>query len=150
MKRKLLLLLSFWILPLYFSLQLHTPIYGKSQEHFWAKSSLSLENVYAALIVSGVEHPEIVMRQVIVETMWLKCKNCSAQFNNLFGFYLNGKYMKFDSWYESVMYYKKWQTEYYKGGDYYAFLNRIGYATSGNYTNTLKQVILPELTQEKI
>jgi hypothetical protein len=52
--------------------------------------------------------------------------------------------MKFDSWFESVMYYKYWQETYYKGGDYFAFLKSIGYATSTKYERTLKQVILPE------
>lgn len=144
MKQKIILLLSFWILPLYLALHTYTPTYGKSPETSFAKSNLTLENVYASLLASGIEHPEIVMRQVIVETMWLKCDNCSKQFNNIFGFYLNGKYMEFDSWYDSVLYYKQWQKSYYKGGDYYQFLVNIGYATSENYTRTLKGVILPE------
>ena len=138
------MMLAFWILPLYCSLNIYIPSYGKSQKENWSKSTLTLVNVYDALIACEVAHPDIVMRQVIVETMWLKCKNCSKDLNNLFGFFLNGKYVEFDSWFESVMYYKQWQDSYYKGGDYYAFLLSIGYATSEKYERTLKQVILPE------
>jgi hypothetical protein len=144
MKRKIIMMLAFWILPLYFSLNIYTPSYGKSQKENWSKTNLTLANVYDALIACEIEHPDVVMRQVIVETMWLKCENCSKETNNLFGFFLNGKYVEFDSWFESVMYYKQWQDSYYKGGDYYAFLLSIGYATSEKYERTLKQVILPE------
>jgi hypothetical protein len=138
------MLFAFWILPLYCSFNIYTPSYGKSQKENWSNSALTLANVYDALIACEIAHPDVVMRQVIVETMWLKCKNCSKEVNNLFGFFLNGKYIEFDSWFESVIYYKQWQDSYYKGGDYYDFLNSIGYATSEKYERTLKQVILPE------
>lgn len=146
MLRKFFMLLAFWSLPVYFSLNIYTPGYGKSQKENWSKTDLTLENVYDALLALDIEHPDVVMRQVIVETMWLKCENCSKQTNNLFGFYLNGKYMEFDSWFESVMYYKVWQETYYKdkSKDYYLFLGSSGYATSQKYVYTLKGVILPD------
>lgn len=34
-----------------------------------------------------IKHKEIVYKQVIQETRWLKCTNCSLDYNNLFGFY---------------------------------------------------------------
>lgn len=107
---------------------------------------LTLENVYKELIRKEIQHPEIVIRQVIAETQWLKCRNCSKQFGNLFGFTTKNGYLKFDNWVASVTYYKQWQDAYYKGGDYYQFLHRIGYATAPNYIRLLKQIRLPQLT----
>lgn len=144
MKHRILLLISLWLLPAYLSIQVYTPAKSNTRILTLPYSDLNLENVYEALVLNDIKYPEIVMQQIIVETMWLKCKNCSKEFNNLFGFYLNGQYMKFDTWYESIEYYKKWQDQFYKDGDYYQFLVRIGYATSPNYVGTLKQVIVPE------
>jgi hypothetical protein len=60
--------------------------------------------------------------------------------NNLFGFKKN-RYLSFDSWQESVLYYKKWQAKYYKDPDedYYNFLVRIKYATN-KYPMHLKKI----------
>jgi hypothetical protein len=100
---------------------------------------LTLDNVRAELEKQGIQHTEIVMRQVIVETGWLKCTHCSLVSNNLFGFMTKNGYLKFEHWTESVAYYKKWQDSYYKGGDYYAFLDKIGYAraTYASYLRSL-------------
>lgn len=145
MKQRIILLIILSIIPAYLALQVYTPVKANTNPKvIISKSPLSLENVYAALILNDVKHPEVVMRQIIVETMWLRCENCSKEYNNLFGFYLNGDYIKFENWYESVQYYKTWQDQYYKEGDYYQFLARIGYATSEKYIQTLKGVILPE------
>lgn len=96
--------------------------------------------VKALLEAYGVKHVDIVLRQSILETWWYKCKNCSLDNNNLFGFLYKGKYLKFDTWEDSVKYYHWWQEQLYKGGDYYAFLKRIGYATEPTYINRLKQL----------
>ena len=109
---------------------------------------LTLENVYSELIANEVSHPDIVIRQVIAETNWLRCKNCSMQFNNIFGFYTRNGYLRFDNWVESVKYYKNWQDSFYKGGDYYGFLQRIGYATAPGYLNLLRQIIPPDFEGE--
>lgn len=100
----------------------------------------TIQNVYTELLNQGIEKPEIVIRQVIAETKWLKCRNCSMKFNNLFGFLTKKGYIEFKNWKDSVRYYKKWQDQLYKGGDYYAFLSRVGYATAPNYIQLLKQI----------
>ena len=101
---------------------------------------LTPENVYAELEKLGVEHPEIVLKQSILETGWYECEHCSLKHNNIFGFRYKKKYLEFESWVDGVAYYKKWQDKRYKGGDYYKFLKTIGYATSTTYISKLKQI----------
>lgn len=96
--------------------------------------------VKALLEAYGVKHVDIVVRQSVVETGWYKCTNCSLDKNNLFGFFYKGKYLEFETWQESVKYYYWWQSKLYKGGDYYEFLKRIGYAEDPNYIHKLKTV----------
>lgn len=101
---------------------------------------LTPENVFAHLERLGVKHPEIVLKQSILETGWYKCDYCSLKHNNIFGFRYKKKYLQFDTWVEGVEYYKKWQDKRYQGGDYYGFLKDIGYATSRTYISKLKQI----------
>ena len=138
---KLLFSFAFILVPVYIFVQ---PVAARKNVEVDIIPLLTLENVYRELINQGVKNPEIVMKQVIAETNWLKCKKCSRQFNNLFGFLTKNGYLKFDNWRESIAYYKQWQDQFYKGGDYYAFLRRIGYATAENYERLLKQIIVPD------
>ena len=138
---KLIFSFAFILLPVYIFV---LPVSANKNTNTDIVPLLTMENVYLDLINQGVQNPEIVMRQVIAETNWLKCKKCSLQFNNLFGFLTKNGYLKFDNWKECVAYYKKWQDQFYKGGDYYAFLKRIGFATAPNYERLLKQIIVPE------
>ena len=46
---------------------------------------LTVDNVKEAIIEAGI-HSEIVLKQAILETGWLKCTNCSLTRNNIFGF----------------------------------------------------------------
>jgi len=105
-----------------------------------AVPELTPENVYAQLEKFGVQHPEIVLRQSILETGWYGCEKCSLEHNNIFGFRYKKKYIEFNNWVEAVKYYKKWQDKRYKGGDYYTFLKEIGYATSKTYISKLKSI----------
>ncbi|MCB9187712.1 MAG: glucosaminidase domain-containing protein [Flavobacteriales bacterium] len=107
-----------------------------------AVPELTPENVYAQLEKFEIRHPEIVLRQSILETGWYECENCSLEHNNIFGFRYKKKYMEFSNWVEAVKYYKKWQEKRYKGGDYYAFLKEVGYATSRTYISKLKSIKL--------
>jgi hypothetical protein len=106
--------------------------------------SLTLDNIRDYILVIGIKKPDIVLRQAILETGWMKCKNCSLDYNNLFGFRYRKKYIKFNHWKESVHYYANWQ--YYKGyvegDDYYEWLENIGYAEDINYKVKLESVKL--------
>lgn len=92
------------------------------------------------LIYYEVKHPEIVLKQAVWETGWFKSTSCKVD-NNLFGFTHDGKnYLKFNTWEESIQYYKKWQDRNYKGGDYYNFLTNLPYAGDSLYTTHLKSI----------
>ena len=127
------------IVSLFLFLYLSIPIWSKSNDTI-KTPELTIENVKIAIIDAGIKHPEIVLKQVILETGWLKCTKCSLTKNNIFGFYYKKKYIAFDSWIDSIDYYKRWQERHYKGGDYYQFLIDIGYATAPSYVQKLKQI----------
>jgi len=99
------------------------------------------EAVYDYCIEQGIQEPEVVTAQAILETGWFDCEYCSLDGNNIFGFWYNDKYLNFDNWQGSVEYYKTWQDRRYKGGDYYTFLKDVGYATDTEYVIKLKQIV---------
>ena len=98
---------------------------------------LTMQNVINELKDNDVQHIDIVLRQVIWETGYLKSKR-AVKDHNLFGFQTGKGGIKFDKWQDSVKYYKKWQDRKYKGGDYYIFLNKVGYAEDTSYTDKLQ------------
>lgn len=116
--------------------------------HAAGGSELTPENVYAYCVEQDIAHPEIVTAQAVLETGWLDCTNCCLDNNNIFGFYYKGSYLKFDSWQESVEYYKWWQDKKYDGQrDYYAFLACLYKDNDGN---CIKYAADPELYNSKL
>ena len=66
-----------------------------------------VQKIYDLIKNEKIQYPEFVIAQSIVETGWMKCKNCCYDFHNLFGFIGAGnKCLKFQSDYESIQYYK--------------------------------------------
>lgn len=109
------------------------------QDHF----KLSEENLYNELVAQGVDFPEIVTAQAILETGHFKSYACLQQ-NNLFGLRDNkGKYMSFPHWTDAVAAYKKYIQRYNHPvpEDYYAYLQELGYAEDPQYINKLKQIV---------
>lgn len=106
-------------------------------------SALNKENVLSYIKLKGVKWPHVVWAQSMVETGYLSCQNCCFKYNNLFGFMLNGKCMRFKTWQECVLYYHKWQNKLYKNPkeDYYLFLKRVGYASFSEYNIHLSQIL---------
>ena len=104
-------------------------------------SAQTIECVKTQLNASEVQHKDIVLRQVILETGWLTSYSCKHR-HNLFGFRYKGKYLEFDSWEDSIAYYSRWQKRHYKGGDYYQFLKDRGYAEDPGYITKLKSIKL--------
>jgi len=104
----------------------------------------SKEEVYAYIIQCGIKHPEVVMRQCLLETGHLKSPYLMKR-NNLFAFRVTEEYMKFAHWKESVEYYKRWQQRHYKNHKegYYTFLKRIKYSEAGHYLEVLRKVKVP-------
>lgn len=88
------------------------------------------DEVFEEICRAEIAHPQIVMRQALLETGNLKHGFLMSR-NNLFGFRYKS-YLTFESWRESVAYYKQWQDKRYNEGEnYYSFLVRIGYAGPG-------------------
>ena len=88
----------------------------------------------------GIKHPEIVFAQARLETGNFKSLLFTKN-NNLFGFRGKNGYIEYNHWTESVKAYKRFQDKYYKGGDYYSFLERIGYAEDSNYIKKVKSCV---------
>lgn len=100
----------------------------------------TIAEVEAEIRRQGLPHPGIVLAQARLETGNFKSTRCRRD-HNLFGIKHNGKYTKYRTWQESVVDYKKCISSRYKGGDYYQFLRRIGYASDKAYTNKLNHII---------
>jgi len=104
-----------------------------------SKKNVFIDSVFNYLCESKVLHPEIVIKQAILETGWFNSKFLMNK-NNIFAF-RNKEYITFKSWRACVDYYKSWQTKHYKNiqEDYYHFLVRIKYAVP-NYPEHIKKI----------
>ena len=111
------------------------------QPEFFLENTPRPELVRQACEYYNIQYPEIVTAQSILETGHYKSKVC-LQYNNLFGLYNSKKrdYYSFNHWTESVKAYYDLVQYRYKGGDYYAWLSKIGYAEDPNYIAKVKSV----------
>ena len=98
----------------------------------------TIEQVRAEIHRQGLPHPEIVIAQARLETGNFTSQMYKTK-HNLFGIKHNGRYARYARWQDSVTDYRKSISARYKGGDYYAFLKRIGYAADEKYITKLKQ-----------
>lgn len=101
--------------------------------------NLTEANLLRVIKEKGIKHPEIVLAQAKLETGNFTSKLCKNK-NNLFGLKKGNSYRGFNHWTESVEAYKNLIQNKYKGGCYYSFLTRIGYASDPNYVVKLKNV----------
>jgi hypothetical protein len=101
--------------------------------------TLLMDSVLNYICLSKIVQKDIVMKQVIWETGWLKGEFLMSR-NNLFGFRYK-EYLRFSNWKESVDYYEKWQAKYYTNPEenYFDFLVRIRYSNS-RYPGHLKSI----------
>ena len=102
---------------------------------------LTIDNLLSVLELYGVKHKYIVAAQAILETGHFTSEQCLIN-HNLFGLRhpSDGSYYTFDTWEESVRAYRDDVQYKYSGGDYYAFLNRIGYAEDKRYTYKVRRI----------
>lgn len=82
---------------------------------------------------------DVVLRQARLETGNFTSKLCKTK-HNIFGIKRGNKYAAYKDWRECVKDYKRRISSRYKGGDYYAFLRRIGYAADPRYIAKLKSL----------
>ena len=102
--------------------------------------TLNDSTLMAELVKNDIKYPQIVLAQAKLETGNYKSKLCRVH-GNLFGLNSRKGYRKYGHWTESVKAYKKLIQSRYKGGDYYAFLTKIGYAEDKNYIRKLKKIV---------
>lgn len=144
-------------------------IYRITDEAFYT-CPFSVEKLYEALIFVGIQNPEIVLKQCIIETGWFKSKAFILG-QNPFGMhysesrettamgwewadFYDGEYHKvsiYNYWYDAVKDYKLWQDYWLNGKildqqEYYQFLKELPYARNPHYVSIVKQVDLPNLS----
>ena len=98
------------------------------------------QQVYDELKKYDVKYPQIVLAQAKLETGNYTSTLCKKH-GNLFGLKRKGGYAKFNNWQESVKAYRDWVQYKYKGGDYYVFLKKIGYASDPKYIIKVKEMV---------
>lgn len=98
------------------------------------------EQVLHEIKRQGIPHPTIVLAQARLETGNFKSDRCRRD-HNLFGMKRGRRYAKYGHWRDSVKDYKQRISSRYKGGDYYAFLRRIGYASDPNYNRKVRNIV---------
>lgn len=102
---------------------------------------LTIANLARSLDRHRVKYPHIVIAQALLETGYFTSRVC-LEHNNLFGLRCpsDGSYYHFNSWEESVRAYRDYVQYKYKGGDYYRFLQRIGYAEDVEYVRKVRAI----------
>lgn len=116
------------------NVHVHSYYEGKSHE-------LTLENLIIVMDEVGISNQLFVLAQAVLETGNFGSNVC-RNYHNLFGLYdsRNKCYYKFARWEDSVIGYQKFIQYRYKGGNYLAFLRRIGYAEDPRYTSKVAQI----------
>ena len=103
------------------------------------KKVLNEANLKEEIAKHNIPHGNIVLAQAKLESGNFKSKLTKTH-NNIFGLNRGNSYKMYSHWTECVKDYKTRISSKYKGGDYYKFLNKIGYATHPEYTNILKRM----------
>ena len=98
----------------------------------------TISEVRVEIVRQGLPHPEIVLAQARLETGNFTSRKCKVQ-RNILGIKHGGRYATYKRWQDCVTDYKRRISSRYKGGDYYAFLKRIGYAKDPRYIQKLKE-----------
>lgn len=104
------------------------------------------ENLYEAILLSNIEHPDVAYAISILETGWFSSKLCKEH-NNLFGLYdgKNKRYYKFEHWYDSVLAYQKLVEKKALGKteeEYLIYLNNLPYSCTPDYVNRLRNIMI--------
>jgi len=102
---------------------------------------LNIATLAETLKYYHIKYPRIVIAQALLETGYFTSRVCT-ECNNLFGLRRpsNGNYYVFEKWEDSVKAYRDYVQYKYKGGDYFQFLNRIGYAEDREYVYKIWQI----------
>ena len=101
---------------------------------------LNETNLKEELAKNNIPHANIVLAQAKLESGNFK-SDLVRTHQNIFGLKKGNRYRRYSHWTECVKDYKKCISNRYDGGNYYVFLNRIGYASHPNYTGLLKDMV---------
>lgn len=99
--------------------------------------ALTEKNLKEELNKHNIPHANIVLAQAKLESANFKSDLVQSH-QNIFGLKKGNKYRKYSHWTECVASYKELVSSRYKGGSYYAFLKKIGYAEDKRYVEKLK------------
>ena len=88
----------------------------------------------------NIPHPTIVLAQARLESGNMK-SDFYRKTNNLFGLKRGKKYATYRHWKDSIKDYKRRISSRYGGGNYYSFLQRIGYAADEKYLSKIKEIV---------
>jgi hypothetical protein len=124
----------------------------------WAR--LSEVQVYRLLLKHEIQHPRIVMKQILLESADLTSYSTRHR-NNILGLMKSTKYSmkhrRFKSVEDCIKWYKKHIQNRYHGGDYYTFLRKARYCPEKTYISRVKRrkirtntEILNNLEQEQL
>ena len=108
----------------------------------WEERELTMLNLLEVIREVGLTNGLIVLAQALLETGYFSSRVCK-EYNNLFGLYdsKNREYFRFARWEDSVVAYQRMIQYKYKGGNYFQFLKRIGYAEDPRYLVKLAKVV---------
>ena len=107
--------------------------------HCTPAASQTTEQVRKELHRQQVPQAHIVLAQARLETGNFTSNRCKKD-HNLFGIKHNGRYARYRTWQDSIRDYKQRISSRYKGGDYLAFLKRIGYAKDPAYQDKVRKI----------
>lgn len=121
--------------------ELDSVIVKLEQPEFFLEETPTNELVIQACEYYGIKYPDVVVSQAILETGHYRSDLCTKG-NNLFGLYNSRAktYFVFEHWTQSVKAYRDKIQYRYKEGDYYAWLQEIGYAEDPLYISKIKNV----------
>ena len=108
----------------------------------WKERELTMLNLLEVIREVGLSNGLIVLAQALLETGHFSSRVCK-EYNNLFGLYdsKNREYFRFNRWEDSVVAYQRMIQYRYKGGNYFQFLKRIGYAEDPRYIVKLAMMV---------
>ena len=100
------------------------------------------QEVYDKIVKANLQHPKIVLQQAIVESGANFKSPAARNKNNILGIMKGKRTRHFSSFDECIEFYKNKVQSRYRGGNYYKFLSRIGYAEDARYIPKLKNTEL--------
>lgn len=104
-----------------------------------SSNAQTVGQVEAEIRRQGLPHPHIVLAQARLETGNFTSRRCKGD-KNLFGMKRGNRYATYRRWQDSIADYKIRISKRYKGGDYYTFLRRIGYAEDKEYCKKIRRI----------